>query len=293
MKILTNWSTAGRTAMATLMLASSALGVTSCINRSNNSGSNSLIEDVFVKEKPADIVYKTNETQIHRYIGHIPKEDEDYKRFYNEYKQIFDERGLYGGTLYIQRKEDLERISGFPGNLVDYKEDLYNLTRYDYEEYENSSDPEEQDFYRTFMAYRDWMTYFHGISMTSTQRIPDCFYRNFIQKLDDDLFVDENPTWQQCSNYIDRQVAGLDFLSEDDYAKYKENVKNFEKAQKNNTEDDIANLLAYKQYQLDSIVLRKIYKDLGMLKTVGDRKYYKDFWQEEYITRRIPKPNTK
>lgn len=282
MKILTNWSMAGRAAVAAVMLASSAAAVTSC-NNANNSlkGNRDTKGDEFVKEKVeiADKTYKPNEVMIDRYIGGAKNSDpERYEEKYPKYKKYFDERGLYGGSVYLQRKEDLER-QGFPSDLVAQKADPIEK-KYGYEklyEAEEGESPQIDDFLRARTCYQE--RYLPEIWKDQEGN----FRARYLQELDEDLFLDDEPTWQQCSSYLDRKIAGLDYVSQQDYEKCMKDIKKFEKNQKKtDPETDIAEQLAYKQFKLDSLVFKNLYKEVGLLETIGDRSFYREYCRKGF-----------
>lgn len=279
MKILTNWSMAGRAAVAAVMLASSAVGVTSC-NNANNSlkGNRDTMGDEFVKEKVeiADKTYKPNEVMIDRYIGGSKKSNpERYEEWYPKYKKYFEERGLYGGSVYLQRKEDLER-QDFPWRGMHEKgEALRAKHGGELPDLEDSDDTQINDFVRT----RD--CYYLGYLPEIRKNEEGNFRARYLQELDKDLFLDDEPTWQQCSSYLDRKIAGLDYVSQQDYEKCMKDIKKFEKNQKKtDPETDIAEQLAYKQFKLDSLVFKNLYKELGLLETIGDRSFYREYCRE-------------
>lgn len=267
MKILTNWNTTCRATVAAMMLTASAAGVTSCFN--NNSNSRTSLRDVFVKEKVEDLVYKDNDVMIDRYIGHITK---DYHKFYEKYHNTFESRGLYGGSVYIQRKEDIER-QGFPWLIADKKKKATGLDDYQISISDPNTNPLVKEYYRTTEGY---FKYQRNISENRENN----FKANYLRKLDEDLFMDGEPTWQQCSNYLDREIASLDFLSQRDYEKCQEDIEKFKKAQKRRDDVGVAELLAYKQFKLDSLIFYNMFKECGFFQKPEDRMLYREYCKD-------------
>ena len=291
MKILTNWSTAGRAAVAAMMLTASAAGVTSCFN-SNNQNSRTQIEDVFVKEKVQDISYNNNEALIHRHLDKYKIED-SYNKWCQEYRDIFQERGLYGGTLYLQRREDLNRnvfCSFLLHKLAEKGTERESNRIYSWDSNEEHyNTPLLKEAYKLKQINKQLSYEFANPRVITWEDLSNNYFTKYLQKLDNDLFMDGNPTWQECSNYLDRQIAGLDFLSQRDYEKCKRDIAKFEKAQKKHDDIAIAELLAYKQYKLDTLTFVNMYKELGLLDNYEYRRLYDKFIEEKYFSR--PKIN--
>lgn len=292
MKILTNWSTAGRAAVAAMMLTASAAGVTSCFN-SNNQNSRSSIGDIFVKEKVQDISYNNNEVLIHRHLDHF-QEYENHGKWCQEYRDIFQERGLYGGTLYLQRREDLNRNGGFSyylyNNLIEKATERESRTIFSWDSNEEDfNTPLLKEAYKLKQINKQMSNEFSNPQIVTWDDLSNNYFDRYMRKLDNDLFIDGNPTWQECSNYLDRQIAGLDFLSQRDYEKCKRDIAKFEKAQKKHDDIAMAELLAYKQYKLDTLTFVNIYKELGLLDSYENRRLYDKFIEETNYSR--PKIN--
>ena len=90
---------------------------------------------------------------------------------------------------------------------------------------------------------------------------------------------------EECSTYIDKQVKNLDT----DFEQYKEKADKFKASQRGNSSVDMAEFLAYKQYLLDSILVRKIYENFGLLNSTKAQKEYENIMQYERENHQ-PKP---
>ena len=82
----------------------------------------------------------------------------------------------------------------------------------------------------------------------------------------ENLYKNGVPTAKECSNYLEKEFVNDGSLSNNDYAKYKKDIRRFKKAQGNViTNQSVAELIAYKQFKLDSIAYRKLLNSFGFL----------------------------
>lgn len=85
------------------------------------------------------------------------------------------------------------------------------------------------------------------------------------------------PTAGECSNYLDRKLAGLN-MPMADYEKCMEEIADFQEAQGKQTSQDFAELIAYKQFKCDSVNIRRIAEDFGALDNPTFRKEFEREW---------------
>lgn len=96
------------------------------------------------------------------------------------------------------------------------------------------------------------------------------------------------PSAKECSDYIEKQILDDNSLSQSDYNKYKKDIKRFKKAQGNViTNQSVAELIAYKQYKLDSLAYRKMLDKFGFLKNDEVKKLFEKDGFPKYAS---PKP---
>ena len=101
MNIQTNFNRIGRSALAALMITSAVAGLSYCAN-SNQKNTKT--------EQPADISYEMNDRMLNRH--EVPFLST------NDVRNIFNEYGLYGGSVYLQQLSDFENFTSLPSHLV-------------------------------------------------------------------------------------------------------------------------------------------------------------------------------
>ncbi len=290
MKILTNWSVptnktmkyVRKTAMATMMLATSAVGMTSCDSFTKNKGTNETyttydttnetMPDTLLKAKYGtsstthktipNISYETHKDMLSRLypLGLVP----------SNIKESFKERGLYGGTLYVQMIDDYSLFRRAADGLVNLN------VGYEADE-EPDADLDEESWSKALDLTKSY------INLQLPQKS--------LNIMDRKLFSNGEPTWQECSDYLDEQIADLDFLSQRDYKKCLSDFKKFEEAQKKHDEFAKADLLAYKQFKLDSLKITNALKELGLLDSYECKQYLEDMFNDCSERVLCPVPN--
>ena len=263
MNIQTNFNRIGRSALAALMITSAVAGLSSCAN-SNQKNTKT--------EQPAVISYEMNDRMLNRH--EVPFLST------NDVRNIFNEYGLYGGSVYLQQLSDFETFTSLPSQLVGQ---MYRKIskKYPKEAINRESNiPEIQEYSKTFDNWIEWKKFCSGFLLDN---------QGYLDKITEttqkELSKPQALSHEECSTYIDKQVKNLDT----DFEQYKEKADKFKASQRGNSSVDMAEFLAYKQYLLDSILVRKTYENFGLLNSTKAQKEYENIMQYERENHQ-PKP---
>ena len=94
-------------------------------------------------------------------------------------------------------------------------------------------------------------------------------------KAAENLYKDGVPTAKECSRYLEKEFANDNSISNGDYSKYLRDIRRFKKAQgKIITNQSVAELIAYKQFKLDSLAYRKLLDTFGFLNNPEIKKLF-------------------
>ena len=117
----------------------------------------------------------------------------------------------------------------------------------------------------------------------------DAYRDELLAKYSRNLYENKDgvPTAKECSDYLDRTLAGID-ISTEDYDKCLKKIENFKNAQGEQGNHEFAEYLAYKQFIIDSVNTRHILQDLGFLKDhrmkhMFERDVYSDISPKPYM----------
>lgn len=166
--------------------------------------------------------------------------------------------GLYFGTILNQFYSDMTSVNYITNDI--YPEDWDYKT----EKYEEH----QKKWQQAHNVYRN----ITGVAYNYQESTKAKYLRDLYEN------ADGVPTANECSEYLDRRIAGLDISSED-YNKCLRKIEDFKKAQGKQDNQEFAEYLAYKQFLIDSINTRAILRDLGYLK---EPKIKRHFEQKTY-----------
>ena len=178
--------------------------------------------------------------------------------FYDDYErdELYNRLGTYGATMEMQRYVDMQRAMTLTFPVMSKTQ----LGSSEAREYMNKS-----------RAYDGDLRTYKESSKSAEARL---------------LHANGIATGDICSNYIDRTIANMN-ISQADYSRYQRDVERFKNAQgQPQTTEKYAELIAYKQFKKDSIVVRSYLEKYGFLQ---DKDVVKKF-ESEYCPKVSPKP---
>lgn len=293
--------------VAGTMLATAALGMTGCGNRTNPKHEPS--EDVFVKTETVsdiDLLFPDEEENtverikkvsepIENEIMRLPEvtyernkkcekrtswdhdeylktlKDDDYdtqnwaKDKIAQRNKFYEARGTYGASMLMQKLSD----SSIKGATIGAAKDYFLDKAADYA---GLSTHEIRDIFKKFMKNPDEPNIQKYLEIPAVQDyIVFKYYHNKpfyltdedakIIESDEHMFDDKPLSAVECLGYLDDQLAGVENLSMDDYEKIIDDVESFAESKRPLTVEDMAEVVAFKQYKTDSVTTRAYFKD--------------------------------
>lgn len=170
---------------------------------------------------------------------------------FDDSKEIYPLQGLYGGTIHIQQSLDRNQVEYC---MKQIKKD---------KNCEITPEMEEDHF---------------GIGADFQNNLTRQLVQHARDVAKEQLYMNGTPTATQCSEYLDRQISGLSMLSMQDYEKYKQELEDFKKKLGKMNNQKMAELIAFKQFKLDSIIYKDMLVDYGFLKSDLVRYQFERGW---------------
>ena len=303
-------------ALGTLLSVASTMAI-SCGNTKTKNVDNILDKDKVelseIKEKPSpkieEISFERNkkceertnwdfERIIELISGEASKSDLDYESLNaaEDGKKIrenlYEERGTYGASMLMQKYYDDQYIRLWTMAMgvhnyaynklkqVTSEEDLKIVRDYVYSithGYEPTETPacydtkEFQDYLNTELMYQKEL---------GKNDMLDNFRKRELIEADQDLYSDGPLSYDKCLRYLDRELGSLSYLSMDDYDKIQKDVNNFKEALEPMTIQKMAELVAYKQFKLDSVIIRQEFEEAGYMDSYEVRKAFDEACQK-------------
>jgi len=279
-----NMKVMNRVAIGTLFASSLALGMTSCGRSGHRNVDNILDEDTveitneepqseieeysgFKEEKPVskaeEISYEHN-LQIDKSNSNISEEGK------KELDEMFKLRGTYGGSLYY------EAANSYCGSINLANISINGITSP--MERKMSEEFETWHVTRENTSVYDEYKYYHDYSI-------DCMNEGIAYKeelLDDvneKLFSDGTPTASQCMTYLNRKLAGMDYVSSEDYDKVQKDIERYKKAQGPETTQTKAELMRYMMFKITALHDKNMLESRDLLKDIKVRKSYEKYYK--------------
>ena len=240
-----------RKALTGTMLVASLLGGAASCSRSAKTSGETNVSYTQIMEKDGTDVFESG-AKNSKAVPVNKKEIDQVSFECNKYQETrlytdstdYKTYGLYYGSLYTQAQND---------SWMGY------VTKPYYKEAEE---------YMRSNSYRMYDSIIKITEAKDSEINQACKgYRNeLLKKYSRNLYENKNgvPTAKECSDYLDRTLAGLD-ISTEDYNKCLEKIDNFKKSQGEEDNQKFAEYLAYKQFLIDSVNIRAILRDLGYL----------------------------
>ena len=250
-KAITSVPVVRKALTGTMLVASLLGGAASCSRPAKTTGETN-VSYTQIMEKDGTDVFESG-AKNSKAVPANKKEIDQVSYETNKYQEArtytdstnFKTYGLYYGSIYTQAKSD------------------------DWMGYVTKPYYKEADEYMRLNLYKacDSVTKILNAKDSEINKATRTYRTNLLEKYSRNLYENKDgvPTAKECSDYLDRTLAGLD-ISTEDYNKCLEKIDNFKKAQGEEDNQKFAEYLAYKQFLIDSINIRAILRDLGYLK---------------------------
>ena len=307
--------------VAGTMLATAALGMTACGNRTNPKNEPS--EDVFVKTETVDdfdtkieklkekinnlspeelseliepsieeetlnlqeITYernlkceKRNSWDIDEYIEQLDDNSSGSLEWANKKlakrNKFYNERGTYGASMIMQKLYDnnikyatlgaardyyLNRAAEFSGTSISEMQRLTEHYRYnpdllvDYEKTPNARNYIHIPEVKEYMEFE----YVHN----QPNYVLSSEEESILIEEDEDLFNDGPASAKKCLDYLDYYLVKVIGATEEEFEEIFKDVYNFKESKQPLTVEGLAEVVAFKQFKVDSLMTRKYFKE--------------------------------